>query len=408
MPYSTPKIDRLSHILPDEPLLLMGSGPVPIPTAVARANGVVINHLGPTMDAIITNVKRMGQYVFQTSSEHVFGVSGPSSAAMEMAVTNLLWPGRKALICKLGTFSGRFAEMAHGVGAEITILEKDEVGPIEVERVAQELERTKKAGEQPYDVISMVQGETSCGVVNTELVKIAKLAKENNILVLTDAVCTLTTMPMYMDDWQIDVLLTGGQKGLSSIPGVSLIGFSQEAWDQIEARPNPCPHWCLDAIRKSGFWTDREYHYTAPVSGILALHEALRLISEETLEKRWERHELSSTAMQAGLEKMGLTLFVPKAYRLNSVITINIPEGINSQELRTYMTETFHVEIAGAFGLPVIRIGQMGEQCRSQNLFKTLYALGMSLKHFGFNPKISEGMAALEDNLAPDAEHFVE
>ena len=72
------------------------------------------------------------------------------------------------------------------------------------------------------------------------------------------------------------------------------------------------------------------------------------------------------------------------------------------------MSDTFHVEIAGAFGLPIIRIGQMGEQCRSQHLFKTLYALGMSLKHEGLEMKISDGMAALEDNLAPDPEHFVE
>ena len=84
------------------------------------------------------------------------------------------------------------------------------------------------------------------------------------------------------------------------------------------------------------------------------------------------------------------------------------PEGVDSDAMRKYMSDTFKVEIAGAFGLPIIRIGQMGEQCRSQNLFKTLYALGMSYKHYGVDLKISAGMAAMEDALAPDDEHFVD
>jgi len=402
MPYSVPEIERLSSILPSEPLLLMGSGPVPIPQAVSRANGVVINHLGETMDSVIANVKRMSQYVCQTNSNKIFGISGPSSAAMEMAVTNLLWPGRKVLICRIGTFSARFGQMAEGVGAEVTILEPEPTKPIRAEMVAEALKKDK------YDVVTMVQGETSCGVLNHELPQIIKLAKEHGALTITDAVCTLSTMPMYMDDWKIDVLLTGGQKGLSSIAGVSLIAFSVEAWETVEKREVRRPHWCLDVMRAQKFWGEREYHYTAPVSGILALHEALRLICEETLEKRWERHLISSTALQAGVEAMGLELLIPQEYRLNSVVAIKLPEGVDSTELRRYMAKTFHVEIAGAFGLPIVRIGQMGEQCRSQNLFKTLYALGMSFRKQGYDLKISTGMAALEDNLAPDPEHFVE
>ncbi len=402
MPYSVPEIERLSSILPSEPLLLMGSGPVPIPQAVSRANGVVINHLGPTMDSVITNVKRMSQYVCQTRSSKIFGISGPSSAAMEMAITNLLWPGRKILICRIGTFSGRFGEMARGVGADVVLLEPPPTMPMTAEMVREALQKDH------FDVVSMVQGETSCGVLNVELPQIIKVAKEYGALVITDAVCTLSTMPMYMDDWQIDVLLTGGQKGLASIPGVSLIAFSDAAWNVVEGRESLMPHWCLDAKRAQKFWGEREYHYTAPVSGILALHEALRLICEETLEKRWERHLISSTALQAGIEAMGLELLIPRDYRLNSVVAIKLPAGVDSARLRNYMAKTFHVEIAGAFGLPIVRIGQMGEQCRSQNLFKTLYALGMSFRHEGFDLNISTGMAALEDNLAPDPDHFVE
>jgi len=123
MPYSPPETQNLDSILPSEPLLLMGAGPVPISHAVARANGVVINHLGETMDEVIRNVKIMGRYAFQTVSEKIIGVSGPASAAMEMAITNLLWPGRSILALSMGTFSGRMAEMAEGVGADVTVVE---------------------------------------------------------------------------------------------------------------------------------------------------------------------------------------------------------------------------------------------------------------------------------------------
>jgi aspartate aminotransferase-like enzyme len=105
-------LTRLDDILPAEPMLLMGAGPVPIPHAVSRANGVVINHLGDTMGRVIDSLKGMARYAFQTRADKVLGVAGPASAAMEMAVTNLLWPSRTCLSIKTGTFSARLAEMA--------------------------------------------------------------------------------------------------------------------------------------------------------------------------------------------------------------------------------------------------------------------------------------------------------
>jgi aspartate aminotransferase-like enzyme len=105
---------------------------------------------------------------------------------------------------------------------------------------------------------------------------------------------------------------------------------------------------------------------------------------------------------------MGLELFAPKDVRLNSVITIHLPPGVDSARVREYMTKVFRVEISGAFGLNVVRVGQMGEQCRSHNLFKTLYAMGMSFKREGVKLDVARGMAALEQGLAGDREYFVD
>ena len=402
MPYSPPETQNLDSILPSEPLLLMGAGPVPISHAVARANGVVINHLGETMDEVIRNVKIMGRYAFQTVSEKIIGVSGPASAAMEMAITNLLWPGRSILALSMGTFSGRMAEMAEGVGADVTVVESTGIQPVRIEEVQEAFSK------KHFDVITMAQGETSCGVIMKCLPEVARIAKEHGALVVVDAVCTLTTMPMQMDEWGVDVAIAGGQKGLSSIPGVSLIAFSEDAWKAIRSRKVRQPHWCLDALRAQTFWGSQQYHYTAPVPGILALYEALRQICEETLPARFERHRVSSIALQTGIETMGLKLFVPIKDRLNSVVAINTPEDTDSAQIRKIMSKRFNVEVSGAFGLDILRIGQMGEQCRSHNLFKVLYALGMSCRQQGVDLDVSMGMAELERNLVIDPENLVD
>ena len=402
MPLSPPETQQLDAILPTEPLLLMGAGPVPISHAVSRANGVVINHLGETMDAVISNVKLMGRYAFQTVSDKIIGVSGPASASMEMAITNILWPGRSVLALSMGTFSGRMAEMAEGVGADVTILESSGVAPVRLEQVREALAKER------FDVVTLVQGETSCGAEMKCLPEVAQLAKEHGALLVVDAVCTLTTMPMQMDEWGVDIAIAGGQKGLSSIPGVSLIAFSDDAWQTIESRKVRQPHWCLDAVRAQTFWGSQQYHYTAPVPGILALHEALRQICEETLPLRFERHRISSIALQAGIEAMGLRLFVPIKDRLNSVVAICTPKDTDSAQVRKIMSNRFNVEISGAFGLDIMRIGQMGEQCRSHNLFKVLYALGMSCRQKGVDLDVSLGMAELESNLVIDPEYLVD
>ncbi|MBV1914213.1 MAG: alanine--glyoxylate aminotransferase family protein [Pseudomonadales bacterium] len=383
----------LDSILPDEPLLMMGAGPVPIPPRVAAANSIVINHLGETLAQIMEQVKSMSRYVFQTQSMHILGVAGPGSAAMEMAVINLITPGDKVLSICNGFFSHRLAEMAERVEGNVRRMQVPEGTGVSLEQVEELLKQYQPS------LITIVQGETSNTVCNQALPEIGKLAKKYGCLLVVDAVCTLSTMPLDMDEWGIDAVITGGQKGLSSIPGVSLVAFSETAWECIEAREEKPHHWCLDAKLADQFWYKNSYHYTAPVSGILAMHEALRLICKETLESRFIRHKVCSEALQGGVEAMGLSLFVEREARLNSVIGIYLPDGIANTELLKTMSQRHRVEISGSFGPPIFRIGQMGEQCRSHHLFRTLHALGASLSTLGSDVDIPAGMAELERRL---------
>ena len=391
--YLPPTVLALKDILPDEPLLMMGAGPVPIPPAVAQANSVVINHLGATMSTIITQVKAMARYVFQTRSNWVLGVAGPGSAAMEMALSNLVWPKSKVLCVVNGFFSARMAEMSRRLGAEVVTLDVTNHTAATLEAVEAAL-----AQHRPQ-CLTIVQGETSNTVFNRELPAIAKAAKRHGCLVIVDAVCTLSTMPLQMDAWEIDAVITGGQKGLSSIPGVSLIAFSDQAWTRIGRRPDQNTHWCLDAKLAENFWHKGSYHYTAPVSGVLALHEALRLVCAETLPVRFERHARCSRALQESIEATGLSLFAEPSSRLNSMVGIVVPTQLDNAKVCGHISERYHVEISGSFGLPMVRIGQMGEQCRAHNLFRTVHALGSTMRDLGVKVDLPRGMATLEESL---------
>jgi len=386
-------IISLDNILPDEPLLMMGAGPVPIPAKVAAANGIVINHLGDTMAQIIEQVKVMSRYVFQTENGLILGVAGPGSAAMEMAVANLVRPGDKVLSICNGFFSSRLAEMAGRLQADVIKVVIDERQAASAEAIEQHIIRS-----QP-NVLTIVQGETSNTVHNAELEQICRVAKKHNCMVIVDAVCTLSTMALDMDDWGIDAVITGGQKGLSCIPGISLVGFSEQAWAFIESRTDQLRHWCLDAKLGHQFWYKKSYHYTAPVSGILAIHEALRLVCTETLPVRFARHERCSKALQAAIEGMGLELYVEPHARLASVVGISLPQNIIGKDVLSTMSNRYRVEISGSFGPNIVRIGQMGEQCRTHNLFRTIHALGSAFIDLGHKLDLPTGMAALESTL---------
>jgi len=383
----------LHDILPEEPLLMMGAGPVPIPEPVAAANGIVINHLGETMSRVLDQVKRMGRYIFQTETPWLMGVAGPGSAAMEMAVINLVTPGARVLSICNGFFSSRLSEMAARVGGEVERLHFADGNAADPDQIEQVIKRF-----QPQ-VLTLVQGETSNTTCNYRLPEIARIARDNDCLVVVDAVCTLSTMPLLMDEWGVDAVITGGQKGLSCIPGISLVAFSEKAWEHILNRVTPVSHWTLDARLATNFWHKASYHYTAPVSGLLALHEAMRLVCDETLEQRFVRHLHCSRALQGGIEKLGLELYVPKAARLNSVVGIRLPQQLSAAQVCGHISQHYRVEIAGSFGPPIVRIGQMGEQCRVHNLFRALHALGSTFRDLGVTVDLPAAMAELENQL---------
>jgi alanine-glyoxylate transaminase/serine-glyoxylate transaminase/serine-pyruvate transaminase len=183
------------------------------------------------------------------------------------------------------------------------------------------------------------------------------------------------------------VCYSGSQKALSCPPGLAPITFSDAALEKVRRRKTPVPSWYFDVSLIERYWGDeRWYHHTAPINMNYALREALRLVVEEGLEARWRRHERNARALWAGLEAMGLELFVPREYRLWTLTTIRVPEGVDDARVRARLLEEFQIEIGGGLGPlrgKIWRVGLMGAGSTLRNVLLFLSALESVLRREG-------------------------
>jgi alanine-glyoxylate transaminase / serine-glyoxylate transaminase / serine-pyruvate transaminase len=216
-------------------------------------------------------------------------------------------------------------------------------------------------------------------------------------------VATLAGVPLNVVEQGIDICFSGSQKAISAPPGMAPITVGPRAEEVMQARKEPVRSWYFDLTTAMNYWgKDRLYHHTPPITLIYAMREALRAVLEEGLEARWERHRENQQALIAGLEAMGLELFVSNpADRLVTVTAINIPAGIEDGKVRTQLLDEFNIEIAGGLG-PVKgriwRIGLMGYSCQKTNVLLFLAALEKTLLDQGFRLPAGAGVAVAIQN----------
>ncbi len=352
--------------------MLFGPGPSDVPASVLGAmSRPVIGHLDPAFVALLDEAAAMLREAFRTANEVTFAVSGTGSAGMEMSLVNLLEPGDRAVVCVAGVFGERLAEIARRCGADVTEVRADWGSPVADEDVAAALEG-------PAKLVALVHAETSTGM-RQPVEAIARLARERGALVVLDAVTSLAGIPLLVDDWGVDVCYSGTQKCLSVPPGLSPITFSPRAIEAIDARREPVRSWYLDVSLVTRYWgSDRVYHHTAPISMIYALHEGLRLVLEEGLVARWERHDRLGAKLQAALVGMGFELLAAEGCRLPQLTAAALPAGVDERAARARLLNEFGIEVGGglgAFAGKAWRIGLMGESCREDKLDRLLSAI---------------------------------
>jgi len=361
--------------------VLMGPGPSDVPARVLQAmSAPCIGHLDPAFLAIMNETQELLRHLMQTGNAMTIPVSGTGSAGMEAAFVNLVEPGDQVAICVNGVFGMRMCDLASRIGAEVIRLDSPWGRAVDPEAVKEALK-----GVEPK-LLAVVHAETSTGACS-DINALSEVAGEKNALFLVDMVTSLGGMEVNVDQTGIDAAYSGTQKCLSCPPGLSPVTFSDTAVQVIHNRKHPVSSWYLDMNMVGNYWgTDRKYHHTAPINMIYGLREALRIIAEEGLQARWQRHALNHQALVAGLEAMGLTMVVPEDERLPMLNAVKIPQGANDAATRSTLLKSYDIEIGGGLGDfagKVWRVGLMGHAACQRNVLLFLSALETTLASQG-------------------------
>ncbi len=346
--------------------ILLGPGPsLADPRVLQAMTTPLLGHLDPAFLGLMDRIQELLRYVFETSNRLTIPVSGTGSAAMEAAVANMVEPGDKVLVCSNGYFSLRIAEMARRYGGDVLTITRPWGEVFTAEEVQAALQQ------HPAKVVAVVHAETSTGALQP-LDDILRVVHQAGAYLIVDAVTSLGGLPVSVDLRKIDVCYSGAQKCLSAPPGVSPITFSPRAAEVLRERRTPVANWYLDCTLVEKYWgKERTYHHTAPISANYSLFEALSIVAEEGLEARWARHRRNAELLWQGLESLDLTLHVPIAYRLPTLTTVRVPDGVDETQLRMRLLNEYNIEIGGGLGElkgRVWRIGLMGYSSNPDNV----------------------------------------
>ena len=355
----------------------------------------VLSHLDPVMMSLLDDLRERLASVFRAGEgAFSFAVSGTGTSGMEAAVANLTKPGSRALVVVGGYFGDRLAQMLERYGATVSRLQVDWGRACDPEQLA----RALKAG--GADIVAMVHGETSTGVVNP-IKEMVAVAKQHGALTIVDAVTTLGGVPLVTGEWDIDACYSCTQKGLGAPSGLAPITFSKRA---LESRA-PSRSFYLDLGLLEDYWVRRKYHHTISTTLIYALHEALVGVEEEGLAARWDRHRRHHLALVAGLDALGVSLLPPHAERLWTLNAVRVPDGVEEPSVRRRLLEEFGIEIGAGLGPlagKIWRVGLMGAGSTPSNILLFLSAFERVLRASGHRAgSESAALAAAERVVAP-------
>ena len=354
--------------------ILLGPGPgMPHPRVVRALGAPTLGHLDPELLQVYQQEQELLRYVFQTGNAWTFALSGTGTAGMEAALTNLLEPGDPVLACIHGYFGARLAEIAQRLGAIVDRIERPLGEIFQVEDIESALEKKR------YKLMTIVHAETSTGAEQLHIKEVASAAHMHGALIVLDTVTSLGGIPVRVDEWGVDVAYSASQKNLGAPSGLAPITIGARAQELIEKRAKSVSSFYLDLKQYANYWGGTHgYHHTASSSLHFGLYEGLRVLAEEGLDQAFARYRANAEILWNGLEEIGVRPFIPVEYRLPSLTTARVPDGIDAHNVRSRLLNEYNIEIAGGFGAlkdQVWRIGLMGYSSRRENITLLLAAL---------------------------------
>jgi alanine-glyoxylate transaminase/serine-glyoxylate transaminase/serine-pyruvate transaminase len=361
---------------------LFGAGPSNVDPRVTKALvQPLVGHLDPYFLQLMDETMDALRRVYRTTSHHTIPMSATGSGGLETIMLNLLEPGDEAIVGVIGYFGQRLAEMASRAGAAVRVIEAPLGEVIAPERFAAELQK------KPAKLVALVHAETSTGAWQP-VEEVARIAHEHGALCAIDCVTSLGGVPVEIDQWGVDAAGSCSQKCLGSPPGLAPVTFGPRALEAVRRRRAKPSTWYFDLNLVFQYWgesggpKDRVFHHTAPVASLYAFRESLRLVLEEGLEARWQRHQRAHERFARGFERLGLELFTPADHRLPQLNVIKIPDGVDDALVRRKLLER-GIEIAAGFGPlkgKTWRVGLMGYNATPERVDLLLGAMDEVLR----------------------------
>ncbi len=330
-------------------------GPTPCPDEVLNAMAKpMINHRGEEFGQILSEVTAKLKQLFQTKGD-VLLLTASGTGGLEAAIVNTLSPGDKVLSAPIGVFGERFTAIAKGFGAEVIPLRVEWGKAADVDAIRRALNAEPK-----IKAVMVTHNETSTGVTN-DLESISSVVKEFDKLLLVDAVSSLGSITLPVDDWHCDVVVTGSQKGWMAPPGLTMVSVSQEAWRAYSTAK--MPHFYWDLAKAKSYLEKGQTPWTPAVSIVFALSVSLEMMLREGLANIIARHARVGNATRNGVKSLGLSLFAEESHASNTVTSVAASDGLDTKKMLRILRKEHGIVLSGGqqtLDGRIFRIGHLG------------------------------------------------
>jgi aspartate aminotransferase-like enzyme len=370
---------------------LMTPGPTPVPSEVLLAQAKpIIHHRTPDFSAILMEAVAGLKQVFQTDND-VLVMACSGTGVMESAFANCFCAGDTVIVARNGKFGDRMVQLGETYGLTVVDLTYEWNQTVQVADVEKAL-----ADNPGARGVVVVQSETSSGVLN-DIEAIGRLVSGyDDCVFIVDSITGIGAVPCKTDDWGLDVVMTGSQKGLMLPPGLAACSVSEKAWRAYERSTLPKYYFDWGKYRKS--LEKDTTPFTPAVSLVIGLGEAVRMMTAEGIENTIARHSRLAAATRAGVQALGMELFAPPEGRGSAVTPVWVPEGVDGKAIVKIMKEKHGVTIAGGqdhYAGRIFRIGHLG-YFGDFDIIVTLAALEMTLAELGYDFERGAGISAAE------------
>lgn len=372
---------------------LLAPGPTPVPSEALLAMAMpIIHHRSPDFIPVLDTAKKGLQWLYQTKND-VLILCSTGTGGMVGSVNNFFSPGDKALVINAGNFGERWTKICKAYGLDVKEIAYEwgyAAKPEDVEKALKE--------DPSIRGVFVQASETSTGVYHDIKALASVVKKDENTIFVVDAISALVAHDLRMDEWGLDVLIGGSQKGLMLPPGLAFVGISDKAWRFSESAK--CPRFYFNFKKERENLTKNQTNFTSPVTLIIGLNECLKLLQKEGLENAFERHRRLAHATREAVRAIGLGFFSQESHS-NSVTAINAPKGFDGQEIYKNLRVKYGITAAGGQGQAkgkIFRIAHLG-YADTFDIITAIAGVEMVLKGMGYPVKLGTGVSVAQELL---------